>query len=182
MQRPPRVVIDTSIFVSGLINPHGQPARVLFAQEHGQIHLLTAPALMSEVGQVLRRPHIQARHRLSDTRLSAFLLRVLTSSEVVTPLTDLPLTSRDPKDDMFLAVALGGAAEYLVNRDMAYARAFEARAYGIRPYIATGRPHFNRTGPRIGAPHLTPRRPLPPRRPRPRPCPALRVRRARSGW
>ncbi len=117
MQRPPRVVIDTNIFVSGLINPHGQPARVLFAQEHGQIHLLTAPALMSEVGQVLRRPHIQARHRLSDTRLSAFLLRVLTSSEVVTPLTDLPLTSRDPKDDMFLAVALGGAAEYLVSRD-----------------------------------------------------------------
>lgn len=72
---------------------------------------------MSEVGQVLRRPHIQARHRLSDTRLSAFLLRVLTSSEVVTPLTDLPLTSRDPKDDMFLAVALGGAAEYLVSQD-----------------------------------------------------------------
>ncbi len=53
MQRPPRVVIDTNIFVSGLINPHGQPARVLFAQEHGQIHLLVERPSIWSVGMTI---------------------------------------------------------------------------------------------------------------------------------
>lgn len=117
MQAPPRVVIDTNVFVSGLINPHGLSAQVLFAQERGALALLVAPALMSEVGQVLRRPVIQRRHGLSDSQLSPLLRRIIGSAEVVAPLVDLPITCRDPKDDRFLAAALGGHAEYLLTGD-----------------------------------------------------------------
>ena len=117
MHKLPRVVLDTNVFVSGLINPHGQPAQVLFAHERDEITLLVTPALMSEIGQVLRRPAIQRRHGLSDSQLSTLLLRIIGSAEVVTPHADLPITCRDPKDDKFLAAALGGRADYLLTGD-----------------------------------------------------------------
>lgn len=117
MQAPTRVVIDTNVFVSGLINPHGQPAQILFARERGMLTLLIAPALMSEVGQVLRQPIIQRKHGLSDSQLSRLLLRIIRSAEVVPLLADLPITCRDPKDDKFLAAALGGNAEYVLTGD-----------------------------------------------------------------
>jgi putative PIN family toxin of toxin-antitoxin system len=117
MQTPPRVILDTNVFVSGLINPHRQPAQVLSAYENGALTLLLVPALVSELGRVLRRPAIQCRHGLSESQLSGFLLRIISSADVVSPLADLPITVRDPKDEMFLAAALGGHADYILTGD-----------------------------------------------------------------
>jgi putative PIN family toxin of toxin-antitoxin system len=117
MRQLPRVVIDTNVFVSAVLNQYGMPRRIVDAWERNQFTLLIAPSLLAEASDVLHRPHLRDRHRLSDTDLSMFFLRVLANGDVVTPLSPLPLNSRDPKDDQFLAVALGGNADYLVTGD-----------------------------------------------------------------
>lgn len=117
MSQIPRVVLDANVFVSAVINQYGAPRRILDAWKQQQLALLVAPMLLAEVGEVLRRPRIRAYHKLSDGELSDLFTHVLATAEVVAPLSPIPLTARDPDDNTFLAVALGGHATYLVTGD-----------------------------------------------------------------
>lgn len=79
--------------------------------------LLISPELISEVKEVLERPRIGAKYSLTVQEISDFVARLQRTAEPVVPLDPLPVRSRDPKDDKFLAVALGGAADYLLTGD-----------------------------------------------------------------
>jgi putative PIN family toxin of toxin-antitoxin system len=114
--RPPRAVVDTNLFVSGLI-AGGLPGQVLQAFRDGRFLLLIAPDLRAEIEGVLRRPEIAQRYGLSPD-LIAEVLALLDSDAVhVTPLSPSPVTVRDPKDQMLLDTALGGAADFLATGD-----------------------------------------------------------------
>lgn len=52
----PRAVVDTNVFVSGLINPEGFPATVLKALRSRQFVLISSPAINEEIIAVLNRP------------------------------------------------------------------------------------------------------------------------------
>ena len=117
MHIKPRIVVDSNVFVSGVISPAGIPGAILAAWRRDRVTLLIAPLLLAEYGEVLRRPALRARHHKSDAALSDLFMEVLTSAQAVTPLSPLPLASRDPDDDVLLAIALGGGAHYLVTSD-----------------------------------------------------------------
>ncbi len=117
MQAKPRVVLDTNLFVSGLISPAGTPHQLLRLWEQEQITLLTSAELISEVARVLQRPAIRQKYHLTDQLISALLTSLSQATEFVTPQTSLPVHSRDPKDDKLLALALGGNADYLITGD-----------------------------------------------------------------
>lgn len=117
MQSAPRIVVDSNVFVRGVISPVGSAGAVLAAWRHNQVTLLMAPRLLAEYSEVLRRPALRARHQKSDAELSDLFMEVLTSSEVVTPVSALPINARDPDDDLLLAIAIGGTADYLVTGD-----------------------------------------------------------------
>jgi putative PIN family toxin of toxin-antitoxin system len=56
---PPRLVIDTKVFVSGLISGEGSPARILRAvQGKRAIHLVSDP-IVEEYLRVLDYPRIR---------------------------------------------------------------------------------------------------------------------------
>jgi len=116
MQGKQRVVLDTNLFVSGLISPAGAPNQLLSLREQERIILLTSD-LISEVARVLQRPSIQQKYYLTDQRIRELLTSLRQATESVTPQTALPVHSRDPKDDKLLALALGGNANYLVTGD-----------------------------------------------------------------
>jgi putative PIN family toxin of toxin-antitoxin system len=117
MQAKPRVVLDTNLFISGLISPTGTPHQLLRLWEEEQITLLTSAELISEVARVLQRPAIRQKYHLDDKRISALVTSLSQATESVTPQTSLPVHSRDPKDDKLLALALGGNADYLITGD-----------------------------------------------------------------
>jgi putative PIN family toxin of toxin-antitoxin system len=85
--------------------------------EHDRVTLLTSIEFVSEVEDVLHRGYIKQNYRLSEPRIQEFLTDLWQAAEFVTPLTSLPLHSRDPKDTMLLSLALGGNADYLVTGD-----------------------------------------------------------------
>ena len=66
---------------------------------------------------MLHRDYIKQRYQLAEQRIGEFLADLRQAAEPVSPLQDLPLHSRDPKDDKLLSLALGGNADYLITGD-----------------------------------------------------------------
>src|SRR5690242_19264061 len=104
----PSVVINTNVLVSGVIVPLGNPHRLLTAWEHDAFTLVTSPELIEERDNVLHRQRIGRKYPLPEEQVQAVVTRLHTSARKVTPLSHVPLHSRDPKDTVFLAVALAG--------------------------------------------------------------------------
>ena len=112
-----RIVLDTNIFVSGLIRSEGPPGRILKALRAGEFILVTSRSINEEVLEVMERPRLRDKYDLSDHLFDvAFLL--WERAEVI---ADLPhaKASPDPDDDKSLAAAAAGAAHYLVTGDAA---------------------------------------------------------------
>jgi predicted nucleic acid-binding protein len=64
----------------------------------------------------VHRPELTRKFRRVEGLDLRRVLQILETAEVVEP-TSVPAVSPDPKDDMFLAAAHAGAADYLVSED-----------------------------------------------------------------
>jgi putative PIN family toxin of toxin-antitoxin system len=112
----PRAVLDTNVFVSGLISPKGPPARILMALRSARFTLVSSPPVNEEIIEVLSRPTIRDRYGLGDRILDvSFILWEV--ADLVIDLPDVQVSS-DPDDDKFLATAVAGLADYLVTGDV----------------------------------------------------------------
>jgi len=109
-----RATVDTNLFVSGLLRP-GLPAQLLRALLAHAFRLVTSDPLREEVAGVVVRPKFQ-RYGLTPKRIRD-ILDALVASDLVEPLTDLPIHCRDPKDDIVLACALAARVDYIVSGD-----------------------------------------------------------------
>jgi putative PIN family toxin of toxin-antitoxin system len=109
-----RVVLDTNILLSALINRHGTPAQLIAAWHERRYDLLTSTEQLLELGAVARRPVLRARIIPSTV---GRLIRDLRRLAQV--LTQLPKVERspDPADNFLLAMAEAGIADYLVSGD-----------------------------------------------------------------
>ena len=110
-----RAVVDTSVWVSAILNPSGPPAQVLEALEDGQFSLVASEPLLAELAKVIARGRLVRRYNLT-TETTAPVLRVLRDSEF-TAVTGSVRICRDPDDDMVIETAINGRADVLVSRD-----------------------------------------------------------------
>ena len=111
-----KVVLDTNIFVSGLINHRGLPGKILKSLKDSEFILVTSPAINQEILEVLNRPSLRDKYDLSKHLFDiAFLL-----TEVAEIVLDIPeiKVSKDPDDNKFLSTAFAGRAKYLVSGDI----------------------------------------------------------------
>jgi putative PIN family toxin of toxin-antitoxin system len=112
-----RVVIDLNQFVSGLISSQGQPRRLLDHFRHGSFTLVISHQVRDELDEVLQREKFSTRFGLTPEQRAAFLSLVDARARFIEPLRRVPVAIRDPKDEIVLATALGGVADYLVTGD-----------------------------------------------------------------
>ena len=74
--------------------------------------------LLEEVLQVLRRPKIQALHRLDEQGIRRFVKALYKAALIVHVPQPIPrVVPHDPKDDAIMLTAIGGKAERLATRD-----------------------------------------------------------------
>ncbi|HLH72641.1 MAG TPA: putative toxin-antitoxin system toxin component, PIN family [Chloroflexota bacterium] len=111
-----RAVVDTNIWISALLNPLGQPARVLQALEEGQFELVVSEPMLSEVEEVLQRPRIARKYGLRPDAGSELAGR-LRRRAVLVPITRTLRLCRDPDDNLVIETAAVGQASVLVTRD-----------------------------------------------------------------
>lgn len=111
-----RVVIDTNVWVSGLLW-RGAPWRVLRLAEKGEIELCIAPAMLDELEKVLSYEHLHARLvqlELTPAELVSYALRLALVFEIP---EGAPIVAADPDDDIFLRCATIAGASYVVSGD-----------------------------------------------------------------
>ena len=113
---PPRLVIDTNVFVSGLISASGAPAKILRAiRQNRAIHVVSDP-IVEEYLRVLDYPRIRKFEKVSDEFIATIAAYLIYQTHRV-ELTSNVRMSRDPDDDVFLQTAVDGQASLLISGD-----------------------------------------------------------------
>ena len=115
-----RAVVDTNILVRAVIKPSGTVGPVLLRLRHGDYTLLYAQSLLEELIDVLNRPRIRDKYRLTDQDIQTVVSLILLRGEAVVPLESKEeriTACRDSKDDKFLEVAVAGRADVIVSGD-----------------------------------------------------------------
>jgi uncharacterized protein len=108
-----RTVIDTGVVVSAVLLPDSVP-RQAFDMAVSQGRLLVSVETVAELDEVLRRrkfdKYVSESHRLE------FLGALLQVADVI-DVVDVVVDCRDPKDNMFLELALSGKGSHIVTGD-----------------------------------------------------------------
>jgi putative PIN family toxin of toxin-antitoxin system len=108
-----RVVIDTNIIVSALLQPLGPPAQVFSFTVGGSIQLCVSGEVYAEYEEVIRRP----RFRRDEDVITAALDTIREKGFWVKP-TETVRVCADPDDDIFLECAQAARAAYLVTGNL----------------------------------------------------------------
>lgn len=113
---PPRLVIDTNVFVSGLISGEGSPARLLRSvQGKRAVHLVSDP-IVEEYLRVLDYLRIRKFKKITDAFVADIAAYLVYQTERVELRSRIRM-SPDPDDDVFLNTAVDGRATLLVTGD-----------------------------------------------------------------
>lgn len=104
-----RVVVDTNIFISGLLFG-GNAKEILRLIENSKIILLISPQTLSELSVKL------THFGLSSTLRNEFFLLLEQMSVKVIPKGKIDIV-RDKKDNMFLELACEGKADFIITGD-----------------------------------------------------------------
>lgn len=113
-----KAVIDTNVFVSGLLSRTGPPARVIDAWREGEFLLVVSPAIVEEIRRVLTSPRIRDGFSVRPADAAA-LVELLEEEALLVPgLTQVNgAVPRDPADEKSLACACDAAADLIVSGD-----------------------------------------------------------------
>lgn len=111
-----RLVIDTNVLLSALLW-RSTPHALLEQARNGVATVISSPALLAELAEVLERPKFNAILAKSGTSRTELFAKVRLLTEVIDP---PPLTQpvcRDPDDDAVLALARVALADLIVSGD-----------------------------------------------------------------
>jgi len=111
-----RAVFDTNVLVSALLW-HGPPHALLEQVRNGSIALITSPALLAELADVIGRAKFDAILVRANTSREQALAQVRQLAEVVDPPPLPQPVCRDPDDDAVLALALAAKVDCIVSGD-----------------------------------------------------------------
>lgn len=110
---PIRVVLDTNVLVSALLFG-GRTGMLRDLWKSGRIIPLVTKETFAEFRKVLSYPKFKLTQREIRSILNDEILPFVAPVEITKQINGI---CRDPHDDMFLAVAAGGDAEFLVTGD-----------------------------------------------------------------
>jgi len=110
-------VIDTNIIVSGTISSSDPPYEVVEAWRDRQFTLITSPLILKEVERVFKYPKIMKSYNLYSKTIKAIKLRLSKHSVVTKGKLKVNEIKDDPADNMFLACAKEGSADFIVTGD-----------------------------------------------------------------
>ena len=105
-----KIVLDTNVIVSGLLNPHGKPGTILQMVVSRAVTICYDARIITEYRDVLLRP----KFPIDEAEVDAILEQIEAAGHLVVT-SPLPQNLPDPDDEPFLEVAMSGEAECLVT-------------------------------------------------------------------
>lgn len=111
-----RVVVDTNVLVSAVILPARRVGGVILQLRQDKFTPLYSVETLEELAITLARPRIRTKYYVTDAYVRTVLDLILLHGEAVDPVERVAVC-RDPKDDIFLSVAVAGRADLIVTGD-----------------------------------------------------------------
>ena len=111
-----RAVIDTNVLLSGLLW-HGTPRALIEQVRTGALTLVSSPALITELAEVVARDRFRTALVRSNTNPERMLAEIRLLAEIVDPAPLTEPVSRDPDDDVVLALAAAARPDFVVSGD-----------------------------------------------------------------
>lgn len=112
-----KAVIDTSVMVSVAFAVQGVAKELRDMIAGGHFVMVTSKPILKELYEVMHYPHIVKRFSPSKEYISAFIAMIIEHAIIVKGLYEINGITEDPEDDMFIACAMEGNAQYIVSRD-----------------------------------------------------------------
>ena len=108
-----RCVFDTNVLVSALLLPDSKPRKSLdLALRRGNV--LISFATLAELHEVLGRK--QFRRYFDEEDIRTFIAALTREAQWI-DVAEQIRACRDPRDDMFLELAVSGDADYIISGD-----------------------------------------------------------------
>jgi putative PIN family toxin of toxin-antitoxin system len=108
-----KVVLDTNVFVSGILWEKGSSGKIVNLWKEQELTLVTSTEIIAELVRVLREFKIQ----LGEETLQQLEQEILKNSVVVRPKTKLSVVVDDPTDNKFIEAAIEGKAQHIITQD-----------------------------------------------------------------
>jgi uncharacterized protein len=112
-----RVVLDSSVLVSGFLTEGGTTATLLSRYRQEAFVLCSSPWIVEETERALLRPRNIERYRYRPEDVRQFLEGLARSAQFFRDATQVAAVVRDPSDDQVIACAVAARADYLVTGD-----------------------------------------------------------------
>lgn len=112
-----RAVLDTNVFVSGLLLPASVPGQIVAALRRGDIRMVTSEPMLAELGAVLAYPKLVKRIQWDGEMIARYLMLLRFEADVVAIDRETADVPRDPADAIILRTLLAGSANFLVTGD-----------------------------------------------------------------
>lgn len=112
-----RVVIDTNLWLSGLMLPGSVPGHIVRAASTAQITAVLSEPMLQVLRLALHYRRVRPRIPLSDEELERYLAELRYIAEIVDIAGSTARVPRDRRDDIVLATYLASAADCLLTGD-----------------------------------------------------------------
>ena len=106
-----KIVIDTHVVVSGLLQPLGNPGRALSLVGTGALVPVYDARILAEYMEVCARPRL----RLAASEVDRLLDEMRRRGEAIIDAPRVAFTLPDPDDQAFLDVAIAGRAQAILT-------------------------------------------------------------------
>ena len=121
-----KIVLDTNVLISGLLNPDGIPGFIVRLVASGYIELIYDYRIISEYVNVMSRP----KFHIDPENISDLIEQIKANGLLVSPLP-VSMTMPDEEDLKFLEAAVSSGAQYLVTGNLKHFPAPEFKGVKI---------------------------------------------------
>lgn len=107
----PRVVLDTNIYLSGIIFG-GNCRHILDLMIKKEIKVVISPAILLEISQKLKQ-----KFKWSQNQIFTTIKTIIKSAKVVQPQIKIRAVKMDKSDDKIIEAAVAGRVNYIISGD-----------------------------------------------------------------
>lgn len=115
-----RAVLDTTVLASAFVRPEPAPGQLLQAWNDGRFTLILSEHILGELADTFDEPYFA--HRLPPAQRAENLAQLRQKALLIAPTVPVHGVATHPEDDLVLAAAVSGQADYLVTGDGPFRR------------------------------------------------------------
>jgi putative PIN family toxin of toxin-antitoxin system len=112
-----RVVFDCNTLLQALASPGGPAARCVQLAVDGEVTLFASPVILGELREVMARPTVARKLRITPERAKPFLETLEAAATLLREVPETFTYERDPDDAHYVNLALAADARLIVSRD-----------------------------------------------------------------